>query len=202
LAQDLAEKGKTKFGFPLFPSPYANWTEDAVGAAHSPSALLEDRKDLTMVYLNVRYSSQLPGRSGGTSFNDSTGCWLHSISMMLSYFGRQLRIGLPELYAPGLSAGARSSIQSATGGSLPRGHFATGSAGARAALAEAMRIAIQSATGAATPPSVPTGFQLDEHQLLVDREGLEAVPQCAIGHYYTAAELEQLLRSGGPVVFY
>jgi hypothetical protein len=40
------------------------------------------------------------------------------------------------------------------------------------------------------------------HELLVQREDLAAVPNCASGHQFSRSELEQLLRTRGPIFFY
>jgi hypothetical protein len=137
------------------------------------------------VYLDVRYSTQLTAGAGGIFPADPTGCWLHSVSMLLTYFGQPLLTGLPELHVPSMTPAQLAAVQALMPGTTPvAGHLAIGSAAGNAALTAA-------------------GFPgVDAYQLLADREGLTPVAQCGTSHVFTAAELEQLLRNSGPIVFH
>lgn len=72
-------------------------------------------------------------------------------------------------------------IYSAAGG----GHAATGSAQAASRLASA----------------IPGGTK-SEHELLAEREGLAAVPNCETSQDFSLKTLEMLLREKGPIFFY
>ena len=156
------------------------------------------------IYLNVPYSNQLLPAVGGLNVRDATGCWLHSATMVRSYFGETQPVIMPELYFPGLPTAARSAIQAALPPEavLPNGHFATGSPGARAAMREAMRSWLQRAIGNPVSGPIPPSLQMNEHQLLADRAGMEPLRQCGTPHFFNAHELVQLLRSNGPIIFY
>jgi len=45
-------------------------------------------------------------------------------------------------------------------------------------------------------------LSVNHHDLLAQREELEAVAQCAAAHIYTTDALEELLRTRGPIFFY
>ena len=135
------------------------------------------------VYLEVPYSNQLTPAAGGVTFADPTACWLHSASMVLSYFGVPLTDGIPELHVQSMNPAQRAAAQAQLGAGMPaQGHLPIGSPAGNAALAA-------------------SGFSGNAYQLLATRVGLEQVPGCAMARAFTAAELEQLLRNGGPIAF-
>lgn len=82
------------------------------------------------VYLDVRYSSQLQPAGGGVVFADPTACWLHSSSVVLTYFGVPLTDGVPELHVQSMNAVQRAAAQAAlaaSGVSMPtQGHLQSG----------------------------------------------------------------------------
>lgn len=113
--------------------------------------------------LNVPFITQLD-MGGDPDADDPTGCWYASVCMMGYYFEVGPRQGLPELYGADLGGGRK-------------GHFATGSPEANAALA-------------------------NHHEMLAKREGLVPVDKCAEKHDYTLDEIEKLLKAGGPIFMY
>ncbi len=98
------------------------------------------------------------------NFEDPTGCWYASTCMMGYFFEVGPRMGLPTLFSRPLSDGRL-------------GHYATGSAGARAAN--------------------PT-----HHADLAKNEGFQAVQNCSTAYVYRLDEIEALLREHGPIFMY
>ena len=129
------------------------------------------------IYLDVPFANQLmrPGQS--SVLNDPTGCWYASVNMVGWYFEAGPRLGVPELYSGNLPAEVRARLGF-------QGHFATGSADARAIM------------------TAYHGGQ-SEHVLLAEREQLEAVSNCARANYnFGGLQVDQLLRRYGPMFFY
>ncbi len=129
------------------------------------------------IYLDVPFANQLmrPGQS--SVLNDPTGCWYASVNMVGWYFEAGPRQGVPELHSSSLPPEIRARLGF-------QGHFATGSADARAIM------------------NAYHGGQ-SEHVLLAQREHLEPVENCARQNYnYGGLQVETLLRRYGPIFFY
>ena len=98
------------------------------------------------------------------NYEDPTGCWYASACMIGFFFEQGPRMGLPKLFSRPLSDGRL-------------GHYATGSAEARAAN-----------------PA--------HHADLARNEGFTAVPKCATAHMFLLNEIESLLKNRGPLFMY
>lgn len=127
-----------------------------------------------MTYLieNVPFMNQSSyGHLGQAS--DPTGCWYCSACMVAYHYEAGPRLGVPELHTMQLAGGGVGHHATGTG-NLPLGPLPADRAG---------------------------DFGKNEHQLLLEREGLVRVPQPAT-HRFSARDLERLLRAGGPMFFY
>ncbi len=129
-----------------------------VRVTNNPTRLLREDHQMSIL-LPAPWITQ-----SGKNYEDPTGCWYASACMIAYFFEAGPRLGLPTLFTKPLSDGRL-------------GHFATGSAEARAAN--------------------PT-----HHSDLAKNEGFEAVRNCSTDYVYSLNEVETLLQDHGPMFMY
>jgi len=132
------------------------------------------------LYLDVPFVSQT--RYGDGSMNDPTGCWYCSACMLAYHFEAGPRRGVPEIHGGTLTPAQRA-VLATNGISIPSGHAEIGGNEAKWMLHAA-----------------GINFDWGGFDLLIQREGLEAVPSCATKSY-SLGELEVILRKSGPIIF-